>query len=284
MTAAYVTGTITLTNGSTAIVGTGTGWETAVIAGGVIYPDAAGNALPIQSVNSDTSITTAVPWRGASGTYAYALIRDTAYGQQTVANAQALATYIARLDSASLAAVAALGPALTANKLPYFAGPGTAALADFKEAGRQFLADDFTPIQQGGGPGQLTNKLRIGWTGARLNAQVDGYDQGSIWTDAAAPGALVGNGYQRLPHGLMFQWGSVAPSSGSQTITFPLAFAAILGVLVTPEGGASGDTMVSQWVSSKSTTSFVLSTRRAANGGLVDSIAFPTKWLAIGSV
>ncbi len=210
---------------------------------------------------------------------------DQLYVTQSGNSRKAAAGLLVALIKSMLANVNAFADlAGEANKLPYFTGPGAMALADFRANARQFIADNFTPVQQGGGPGQLANKIRLGWTGARLNAQVDSVDQGSIWTDAAAPVSLVGNGYLRLPDGLMLQWGSVAPSSGSQTITFPLTFAAIFSVLVTPEGGASGDTMVSQWVSSKSTTSFVLSTRQAVNGGLVDSIAFPTMWLAIGSV
>ena len=119
MTSAYTTGTITLVNGSAAIVGTGTGWATAVIAGGVIYPAAAGNALPIAEIVDDTHIMAAVPWAGASGTYAYALMRDTSYAAQTVANAQALATYIAHLNSVSLSAIASVAGSMEADKLLY---------------------------------------------------------------------------------------------------------------------------------------------------------------------
>ena len=35
-------------------------------------------------------------------------------------------------------------------------------------------------MQQGGGAGQLSNKVYIGWTGTELKAQVDTYDQGAI--------------------------------------------------------------------------------------------------------
>jgi hypothetical protein len=39
----------------------------------------------------------------------------------------------------------------------------------------------FTPVQQGGGTGQLANKVFIGWNGNQLNAQVDSTNFGSTW-------------------------------------------------------------------------------------------------------
>ena len=40
----------------------------------------------------------------------------------------------------------------------------------------------FTPVQQGGGSGQSTNKIYIGWSGSQLKAQVDATDMGAIVT------------------------------------------------------------------------------------------------------
>ena len=137
MTTPYTTGTITLTNGSAVVTGVGTAWQTALIAGGTIFVDASGNSLPILSVDSNIAITAAVKWRGATGTYSYAIVRDTAYGEQTVANAQALATYLQRLDNASLSAIASLVPA--ADRLPYFTGAGASALTIFTAFARQLV-------------------------------------------------------------------------------------------------------------------------------------------------
>lgn len=140
MTTPYTTGTITLTSGSAVITGTGTGWQTALIVGGMVAPDADGNALPILSVDSNTQITAAVKWRGASGTYAYAIMRDTAYGQQTVANAQALSTYLQRLDNASLSALASLAASMSADKFAYATGLNTMAWATLSTLCREMLA------------------------------------------------------------------------------------------------------------------------------------------------
>lgn len=125
MTTPYTTGQIGLVNGSAMVTGIGTGWETALIIGGTIYVEAdGGNALPILSIGGDTAITAAIAWTGPTGTYDYALVRDTAYGQQTVANAQALAEYIQRLNNTALSAVAGVTP--VAETLLLFTGPDTA--------------------------------------------------------------------------------------------------------------------------------------------------------------
>ena len=53
----------------------------------------------------------------------------------------------------------------------------------------------FTPVQQGGGAGQLSsNKVYIGWTGTELKAQVDTYDQGAIAFKSDIPNVLNASG------------------------------------------------------------------------------------------
>jgi len=43
----------------------------------------------------------------------------------------------------------------------------------------------FTPVQQGGGAGQGTNILYVGWASSTLNLQVDTTDFGSLWPISA---------------------------------------------------------------------------------------------------
>ena len=43
----------------------------------------------------------------------------------------------------------------------------------------------FTPVQQGGGANQLTNKVRLGWDGGAVRMQVDDWDMGKIVTTDA---------------------------------------------------------------------------------------------------
>ncbi|NTJ00362.1 hypothetical protein G6L07_08490 [Agrobacterium rhizogenes] len=140
MTTPYTTGTITLTNGSAVVTGAGTAWQTALIVGGIIYAEAAGgNSMPILTVDSDTQITAAVKWKGATGSYSYALVIDTAYDRQVLANATTLAQIIQALNKPSVSALSALTPAN--NKLPWFNGANTASLADFTAFARALLDD-----------------------------------------------------------------------------------------------------------------------------------------------
>jgi hypothetical protein len=102
MTIAYTTGQITLTNGSAVVTGIGTGWAISLIVGGIVAAEADGNTLPIETVDSDTQITAAIAWKGATGTYDYALVRDTAYLQQLDMNSSTLARLIAELDAGTI--------------------------------------------------------------------------------------------------------------------------------------------------------------------------------------
>ncbi|WQO67431.1 pyocin knob domain-containing S74 family peptidase [Sinorhizobium medicae] len=120
MTIPYVTGTVSVTAGSAVVTGSGTAWATALIAGGIFGLDSSnGNPVPILSVDSNTQLTLAKPWRGTTAAgQGYWIIRDTAYLQQQTVNAQALSTYIQRLDNGTLTALAEITGA--ANRVPYF--------------------------------------------------------------------------------------------------------------------------------------------------------------------
>ncbi|TGR71431.1 hypothetical protein EN837_08435 [bacterium M00.F.Ca.ET.194.01.1.1] len=144
MTAPYTAGTISLVSGSPTVAGTDTAWEVSLIIGGTIYVEFdGGNPLPIATVDSDTEITAALNWTGPTGTYTYAIVRDTAYGQQTVTNAQALATYIQRLNNPALAATAGVTPG--SNKLLLFTGANSATVIDLEDLLQGVKFDEEVP-------------------------------------------------------------------------------------------------------------------------------------------
>ena len=86
----------------------------------------------------------------------------------------------------------------------------------------------YTPVQQGGGSGQGSNKIYLGWAtaGDGLKAQVDAIDIGYIALVSQFTNSKSQNGYQKLPNGLVIQWG-MTPSvtvDTSLTVNFPIAF------------------------------------------------------------
>lgn len=73
----YTIGTAAVQNGSAVVTGTGTGWETALIDGGVFF--VGGGSYPILSVESETSLTLAMPYAGVDGSgLPYAIDRQRA--------------------------------------------------------------------------------------------------------------------------------------------------------------------------------------------------------------
>jgi hypothetical protein len=101
----------------------------------------------------------------------------------------------------------------------------------------------FTPVQQGTGTGQLSNAVKIGWSGTQLLAQVDASDQGAFVMQNGFTGgnqSLSASGYQKLPGGLIMQWGTFSQTGASTTVSFPISFPnACLNVQQTCAGNAS---------------------------------------------
>lgn len=67
----------------------------------------------------------------------------------------------------------------------------------------------YAPVQQGGGTGQLSNKVFIGWSGSRVKVQIDQSDMGNIVFDNhLAP-------YRTIASGSVVAIQSTAPADGS---------------------------------------------------------------------
>ena len=82
----------------------------------------------------------------------------------------------------------------------------------------------FTPVQQGGGAYQLSNKVYIGWDNAGLRAQVDATDLGYLFTSIGNP--PVGG----LTNARLAFAGNVAASTGPQSTPYePYSGAVITG-------------------------------------------------------
>ncbi len=170
--------------------------------------------------------------------------------------------------------------AVTTNKV------ANGAITNAKLAGGNVPALlGFTPVQQGTGTGQLANTVKIGWSGSQLLAQVDATDMGPFAMQSNFTGSnqsLGGNGYQKLPGGLIIQWGiydngglSGNVGASGPSINFPIAFPNLMCSLqITEETTTAGST---------STTSETKIYVRTLTGfQLTGDIHRYTHWFAIG--
>ena len=109
----------------------------------------------------------------------------------------------------------------------------------------------------------LTDALKV-LTPATLAAALQGTNQ-----------SLAVNGYQKLPGGLIIQWGNIASAASGAivTVTFPIAFP---NAVLTGQATASGNstTAISAWRDNLTTTQFAIRSDGIANSAIY--------WLAIG--
>ncbi|TPK18051.1 hypothetical protein [Mesorhizobium sp. B2-5-7] len=71
----YTTGTVTVSNGSAVVTGSGTAWAIGLVTGGMLSSE--GVSIPIASVTDDTHLTLAYVWPGTTAAgAAYAIQRD----------------------------------------------------------------------------------------------------------------------------------------------------------------------------------------------------------------
>ncbi|MBZ9943426.1 hypothetical protein LB533_20275 [Mesorhizobium sp. BR1-1-13] len=97
----YSTGTVSVTNGSAVVTGSGTAWAVALIAGGMF--SSAGVSIPILSVASDTSLTLAYAWSGTTAVGAsYAIARENSEAASVVDLNDRLARILVTLSLAGI--------------------------------------------------------------------------------------------------------------------------------------------------------------------------------------
>jgi len=72
----------------------------------------------------------------------------------------------------------------------------------------------------------------------KLSLTADGSSH-TVWTDNLAPKYHSTNGYQKLPSGLILQWGSTT-ITGTHTVTFPIAFPSVCRAVMTTDKGSGG--------------------------------------------
>ncbi|MCJ8519029.1 hypothetical protein ABID21_001937 [Pseudorhizobium tarimense] len=201
-TSYYSTGTVSLANGSAVVTGNGTLWQSALIEGGNVIVEADGNnVLPIASVDSETQITAELKWRGTSGTYSYAIQRDTAYLKTLDRNSQAVSYLLDEIRKGTIFKYDASGT--LAERVSYDAQPkGFSYLvlegdvAQLYVKGSNTSGDWDGPFDYGVGPVGPAPSLGIGTVttrepGQSATAGVNG-GGGSYTLDLGIPSGLTG--------------------------------------------------------------------------------------------
>jgi hypothetical protein len=121
----YTAGTISVAADGTAVTGVGTAWQTAEFREGDWFI-ANGWVNVVASVNSNSSVTLAQPWRGGTLSGAAYRMRYMSDGSRSSAQARQLIDMLG--GSGNLSAFAGL--AGVAGKYPMFTGAGTMTLGD----------------------------------------------------------------------------------------------------------------------------------------------------------
>jgi hypothetical protein len=130
----WSTGTVTLTNGSATVTGSGTNWLTAGIRPLDQIETVDGRRGTIASINSNTSITLDRNWSGGNQSGAYKIWRT----PDEVIFLQRVRELIESLGSGNVDALSGLTGA--ADRVPYFTGAGAMALTPLTSLARTLLS------------------------------------------------------------------------------------------------------------------------------------------------
>ncbi|MCX2696731.1 gp53-like domain-containing protein [Ochrobactrum chromiisoli] len=259
----YTSGTISLANGSTAVTGTGTLFDVAKFREGDTLQIENLTAV-IASVNSNTSLTLAVPWTGTTLTNAPYRARYLSDGARVTAQAT---TLIELLGNGVLSNLAEIG--VEDGKTPVGNAAGEYELVDTGTLGIQdpngslaklaVLTLGNRQILQTDGSGNLTllalaarqilqtdadgalkaialtaNKLvNTDANGDILLSDITPYARtllddangAAMWsTLGGAQNLAYSNGYTKLPNGLIIQWGFRAAPPASGSTTFGITY------------------------------------------------------------
>jgi hypothetical protein len=98
------------------------------------------------------------------------------------------------------------------------------------------------------------------------------------------PNSLTTNGYQKLPGGLIIQWGSTGTSSGTTTVTFPIPFligaASVTATISSASSTGSFGVIETGNITTTTCTFWSAQFGTASTGPANGSYSF--KWMAIG--
>ncbi|WP_411036849.1 hypothetical protein [Shinella sp. BYT-45] len=219
----YNTGTASVNAGETSVTGQGTTWLTSGIRAGDLFW-AAGLAVRIAAVNSNTSLTLAYAWPGANRAAAAYEIRYTPDSERVLAATREMLT---ALGANAISPLVGLVPA--ADKMAFYTGAGAAELATLTSFARSLLDDANAAAFWG----------TIGATAPPNAAFRRGNVVGAVAHSSGTPtGALIERGnnanghYVRFADGTQICWGvhpNGEPFSFSAAFSVPPFMASLAG-------------------------------------------------------
>jgi hypothetical protein len=272
----YITGTISLTNGSASFTGTATGWALAGFREGDTIIDITGATEymgVIASIDANGAGTLTKPWEGPTQTDVAYRMRYQPDGSRVTAQARQL---IELLGNGNLQALAGLEG--SANRIPMFIAPGVMQLVARTDltsgvnydaqvnamAGRAAYngADEgFAVLVSNTGDGRAAVYVKVSnasgdWsepayvTGPAVTLDVGSVDTVPFGSEPDVTLSSVPGGYEfdfELPAPAMFQSGTITTLDPGQPATFDLVpvtggYALNLGVPRGPTGNISGVT------------------------------------------
>ena len=274
----------TLTQGAALSLPTGANITTAVGDRALFVSDASGNGIVVAYMRADgsplkntTIVAADISDASANGR---SLIKAVDYAAMRALLALVVGTNVQAWDG-DLDALAALTTTAFGRDFNTLVD---AAAARTKIGAQAALG--FTPVQQGGGASQGTNKIFIGYDGANgfVRLQVDGTDFGRVWIEAqTAISQAVGGWYVKFPNGFIIQGSNLTVNAGDFTPTFPLAFTTVcLFVGANPNIATGSGVIVSARADSWTKTTTNIRTTSATSGTVSSQSNVPVSFVAIG--
>lgn len=310
----YSDGTISLTNGSDIATGNFTAWDPAVLPFDFVFPnDGLAGMSVIEEVLAMDQIRLAKPWTGPTLTdVPYFMVRWVRHTDPRV-YAVRVSDYLTRLKAipenigeiaadinadadtvaAAMSTLAQIEANVDADRQAAQNASGAAQGSASAAAGSATTAQQWAEAASSGvlPNNSVTNAKLADMTTGRIKGRVTGgvgdpedLTASQVMTMLGFTQSLGTSGYQKLPSGIIIQWGRASSANTDVPITFPMAFpvacrSLVVNAAVDPGAASVVAVMVDQI---DGTLGAALRPRVVVNGGAVGMTSVVMNWIAVG--